>query len=234
MEQGAEGFRILGRDHLAALLLLAACGAAIVRIGKRGGPRSRAWTGRLLAGLLFGSAAANYARGVLAGGLSWEYSLPLELCHWVLAACLAALLLNDPLASEIAYFWGMGGTLQAVLTPDLPQGFPSWDFVLFYWAHGSILLAIAYLIAVRGFRPRPRSVVRMMIAANLYLVIVGSLDLAFGWNYGYLMHPPAQPSLLDWLGPWPWYLVSLEVVALAIFWILSLPWKVRRAEDAGA
>lgn len=230
MEQGAGGvreFRIFGQDHLAALLALAVLGAAIIRSGKRSSPGVRAWIGRLLAALLIGSAAANYARVVREGGFSWEYSLPLELCHWVLAACVAALILRRQLAAEIAYFWGLGGTLQAVLTPDLPQGFPSWDFVLFYWAHGSILLAIAYLIAVRGFRPRPGSIVRMMAAANFYLLFVGGLDLAFGWNYGYLMHPPAQPSLLDWLGPWPWYIVSLEFVALAIFWILSLPWKRR-------
>lgn len=220
-------FRIFGPDHLAALLVLAVLGAAIIRAGRQGSPRVRAWIGRLLAAVLIGSAAANYARLAHQGGFSWEYSLPLELCHWVLAACAAALILRRQLAAEIAYFWGLGGTLQAVLTPDLPLAFPSWDFVLFYWAHGSILLAIAYLIAVRGFRPRPGSIVRMMAAANFYLVFVGGLDLAFGWNYGYLMRPPAQPSLLDWLGPWPWYIVSLEFVALAIFWILSLPWKVR-------
>lgn len=227
-----RGFRIFGPDHLAALLALAVLGAVIIRAGRQGSPRVRAWIGRLLAAVLIGSAAANYARLAHEGGFSWEYSLPLELCHWVLAACVAALILRWQLAAEIAYFWGLGGTLQAVLTPDLPLGFPSWDFVLFYWAHGSILLAVAYLIPVRGFRPRPRSIVRMMAAANFYLVLVGGLDLAFGWNYGYLMRPPAQPSLLDWLGPWPWYIVSLEFVALAIFWILSLPWKIRRAEDA--
>ena len=42
------------------------------------------------------------------------------------------------------------------------------------------------------------------------------LDPAAGlnwWNYGYLCRQPAHQSLLGYLGPWPWYLASLELVA---------------------
>jgi hypothetical integral membrane protein (TIGR02206 family) len=171
---------------------------------------------------------SRYVQLALDGALSWGYALPLELCHWVLIACLVALFFRRQLAAEIAYFWGLGGTLQAVLTPDLGEGFPSWEFIQFFWAHGAVLLAIVFLIAVRRFRPRPGSVLRMMLAANFYLVVAGSLDLAFGWNYGYLRHPPSHPSLMDYLGPWPWYILSLELVALGSFWLLDLPWRLLR------
>jgi uncharacterized membrane protein YwaF len=50
----------------------------------------------------------------------------------------------------------------------------------------------------------------------------------FGWNYGYLCKKPVHPSLMDYLGPWPWYLLSLEAVAIAGFWLLDLPWRLAR------
>lgn len=93
-----------------------------------------------------------YLRLVLRGELNGTYSLPMELCHWALIACLVSLLTGSPLASGIGYFWGLGGTLQAILTPDLLVGFPSWDYFQFFWAHGVVILTVAYIIAARGFR----------------------------------------------------------------------------------
>ena len=223
-----HGFHTFGRDHLATLAVLAALGILVAWIGRGAQTAVRTWCGRALGLLLAAYAMARYTQLAHDGQLSWAYSLPLELCHWVLIACVVALFFHAPPAAEIAYFWGFGGTLQAVLTPDVYEGFPSWEFIQFFWSHGGILLAIIYLVAARRFMPQRGSVLRMMLAANFYLVFVGALDWIFGWNYGYLRQPPAQPSLLDYLGPWPWYILSLEVIALASFWLLSLPWRLLR------
>jgi hypothetical integral membrane protein (TIGR02206 family) len=219
-------FRMFGAGHAGALVLLLVLGALVAWAGRTASAAARSRLGRSLGILLLAYGAVRYLELGLRGLLSWSYSLPLELCHWVLVACVTAAFTRKQLASEIAYFWGFGGTLQAVLTPELFEGFPSWEFIQFFWSHGVILLTIVYLVSARDFRPRPRSVLRMMLAVNLYLVIAGTLDLVFGWNYGYLMRPPAQPSLLDYLGPWPWYLLSLELVAVVTFWLLALPWTV--------
>lgn len=160
----------------------------------------------------------------LSGEFGADWALPFELCHWVLIASIMMLFFPNQLASEIAYFWGLGGTLQAVLTPDIGSGFPSWDFVMSFWGHGVTLLAIVFLIAGRAFRPRRDSLIRMFLALNLYGAVAGLIDVTFGWNYGYLCQKPFRPSLLDYLGPWPWYLLCLELLALAIFFVLLLPW----------
>ncbi len=63
----------------------------------------------------------------------------------------------------------------------------------------------------------------------------GLLDFAFGWNYGYLCSKPASSSLMDYLGPWPFYLLGLEVLSAINFLLLWLPWRVReggRLENA--
>lgn len=223
---GPSGFRLFGLDHLAALFLLAIL-AGMAAVSARTLSVSRSvWIGRALGVLLVSYAIFMYARLALRGELSFEYSLPLELCHWVLACCVLSLFRQNQLASEIAYFWGFAGTLQAALTPELSEGFPSFDFIQFFWGHGGILLAIVYFIAGQHFRPRPGSVWRMLVAVNVYALIIGTVDAVFGWNYGYLCRKPSQPSLLDYLGPWPWYLVSLEFIAFANFALLALPWKI--------
>jgi hypothetical integral membrane protein (TIGR02206 family) len=162
----------------------------------------------------------------IAHSLSWQYSLPLELCNLVLIACIISLFKPKHLAIEIAYFWGLGGVLQATVTPDLALGFPSWDFVLFFWSHGVTLMAIIFLVTGSGFKFRPGSILRMMIALNLYGLVVGTINWMTGWNYGYLCRKPSVPSLLDVLGSWPWYLLSLEGIALLTFSLLDLPWQL--------
>jgi hypothetical integral membrane protein (TIGR02206 family) len=218
-------FRPFSDQHLIVLGLIAFLIFLIIWVARNLTPQKRLWVGRGLGIFLLSYALLFYVRMGIAHALSWEYTLPLELCNWVLIACLVGLFFSNQLASEIAYFWGLGGTLQAILTPDLGNGFPSWDFVLFFWGHGSTLVAIAFLISRKGFIPRARSVLRMFLALNLYALVVGTVDGLFHWNYGYLCQKPAMSSLLDYLGPWPWYLISLEFLALAIFSLLDLPWR---------
>ncbi len=220
-----EPFHPFDLQHLIALGILLVLGILIVYASKRAGPSRSEWIGRLLAAALVSYAAITYIQKGLAGELSVDYALPLELCHWVMIACFISLLRPNQYASEIAYFWGFAGTLQATLTPDISQGFPSWEFVEFFWSHGGILLAIVFIIA-EGFRPRKGSVGRMLISVNVYGLAVGTVDWLFGWNYGYLCRKPAEPSLLDYLGPWPWYLASIEGIALVSFLLLYLPWWV--------
>lgn len=222
-----EMFELFGKDHLATLFLLLILGALVAWMARMPSATLRCWLGRSLSVLILGYATARYLELGFSGRLTWEYSLPLELCHWVMIACLITLIRPTPLASEISYFWGLGGSLQAVLTPDVFHGLPSWEYIQFFWGHGSVLLAIVFIVAAREFRPRTGCVLRMMLALNLYAAIVGTVDALFGWNYGYLCSPPSQPSLIDFLGPWPWYLLSIEAIALLVFWLLYLPWKGR-------
>ncbi len=227
------GFRAFDIQHLVTLGILILLGYLIVRVSKRASPVRRAWVGRLIAAALFTYAAVTYIQKGLAHELSLDYALPLELCHWVLIACFVTLLHPNQLASEIAYFWGFAGTLQATLTPDISQPFPSWEFVEFFWSHGAILLAVVFVISAQGFRPRSRSPLRMMVALNVYAALIGAVDWRFGWNYGYLCNKPVESSLLDYLGPWPWYLLSIEGIAFASFVLLDLPWKILDRLKAG-
>ena len=58
-------------------------------------------------------------------------------------------------------------------------------------------------------------------------------DLLFDGNYMYLRHRPRGGSLLDLMGPWPWYIASAAALALALFWLLDRPFDGRRRGPRG-
>ena len=163
-----------------------------------------------------------YVQQGLDGALSWQYSLPLELCNLVLIACIVSLSGRTDSLSKLPS--GAAGCFAG----DDPRTWP-WDslrrFLPFFWSHGRLWprLLSWQPPAIQAAR---RGIVRMMLALNVYGIAVGAIDALAGWNYGYLCHKPAVPSLLDFLGPWPWYLISIEGVALLSFVILYLPWRI--------
>lgn len=220
----ASEFHTFDNQHLITLAAIAAISALVAWTARKSSLPVRVWIGRLLAFLLLAYGVGFYIEQAVEHEWTWQYSLPLELCNVVLIACIISLLWPNRLSTEIAYFWGLGGVLQANVTPDITQGFPSWQYFLFFFSHGITLIAIAFLVSDREFRVRKRSVLRMMIALNVYGLVVGAIDAVTGWNYGYLRQKPGMPSIMDFMGPWPWYLVSIEITALIIFLLLYLPW----------
>jgi hypothetical integral membrane protein (TIGR02206 family) len=138
------------------------------------------------------------------------------------------------LGVELTYFWGLAGTLQAVLTPDLDAGFPQLEFFLFVVGHLGIVIAALYLVVGLQRVPRRGSVARVFAITVAYASFVGVFNWLTGANYMYLTAPPENPSLLSLLGPWPWYLLSATAVALVLFVLLDAPFRGgRRSATVG-
>jgi len=157
------------------------------------------------------------------GGI-WEAtnSLPLELCSITLLLSIVMLFTRSKLLFQILFFAGIGGALQAILTPNLAYPFPHFRFYQFFVAHLAIILASLYMIWIESYRTTWKSVGYAMVFLNVLLVFVGAIDYFLGANYMFLMHKPDTASLLDFLGPYPYYLIVEEFVALAIFALMQL------------
>ncbi len=222
-------FLTFGPDHCVVLATLAGSAVLLVHWGRGETHRQRLAARCGLAILLVGYAAAAYYRAFVVNrvglGEVARYLLPLHLCDLLLFTALWALFRRGQTAFEFTYFAVLAGALPASLTPDLRTGFPSFAFIHFFWGHGGLLLILAWLIGVERMRPLDGSLRRMAVLCLAYVLVVGALDFAFGWNYGYLARKPASSTALDYLGPWPWYLIVGWSLAFGLFWLLTLPWR---------
>ena len=172
---------------------------------------------------------------VAKGTWSAATSLPVQLCDVAGFVAAAALLWRQLVLVEVAYFWGLGGTLQAVLTPDLKDHFPSFPYLQFYVTHDLVILAALFLVFGLALQPRPGAVRRIFVLTVAFAIVVGLIDLATGGNYMYLRQVPVSGSLLDLMGPWPWYIAAGAVLTLVVLAILDAPFRLSRLRrhDAG-
>jgi hypothetical integral membrane protein (TIGR02206 family) len=152
-------------------------------------------------------------------------TLPLELCSISLYFCVFMLLFRSRFLFQIVYFTGIGGALQALLTPVLGYPFPHYRFIEFFIAHITIIIAVLFMVWVEGYRPTLKSIAITMGFLNVMLVIIVGVNYLTGGNYMFLARKPDTASLLDVLGPYPWYLLSLEAVALVLFLLLYAPFS---------
>jgi len=213
-------FVLFGPAHLAALALavLFPLAASAVTRGHPTGDRAMRW---FLAALLLGEWLAFYLVFWTRGWLDWNNGLPLSLCDWAEVSLIIALLSRNQFAYELGYFWGLGGTLQGLVTPDLAYGFPDVRFLLFMANHAGIIASLLYLTLGTKLRPVPSSLPRVIAASLVYPVVAGAFDYALAANYGFLHDKGSHVSLLTLLAPWPWYigeLVLIGFLSIAIYY----------------
>src|SRR5882762_7855205 len=158
-------FQPYGPAHLAVIFLTIALPFVLAAVARRA--RSSR-VERVIIVALSVLLILNYAAYLIfvrySGGIvSWQQMLPLQLCDWGMVVVIVAMLSGRQRWFEVAYFWGIGGTLQAVLTPNLPYGFPDFRFFSFFISHCGIIIGIIFLMLVHHLRPRPFSIVRVFL-----------------------------------------------------------------------
>ncbi len=240
-----EKFVPYGGPHLAVLLLsvILLTAMCLVARGKKPGlgvgSRPERVQALALATLLF---LAWPVKIWVYRMLGHAYVLPMHLCDWAGIVGGIALIRRHPLAAELVYFWGLAGTLNGVLTPDLGQEFPHPRFFVFFGLHCGVVITALYVVIGLRLYPRPNAVWRMFGWTQVYGVVALVVNLvarnfeSIEANYGFLLHKPldANNPVLNALGDWPWYILGLEAVCLTAFFILNAPfwWGRRRAARA--
>ena len=154
--------------------------------------------------------------------------LPLHMCSVIIWASAYMLVTKNYTIYELVYFVGLGGAMQAVLTPAdaAAYNFPHFRIMQTFIAHGLLINIAIYMTVVEGFRPTLQSLKRVFIWTNVYMVIIFFVNLAIGSNYLYIAHKPSFPTLIDLLAPWPWYIIELEAIGFAIFFVLYIPFLI--------
>jgi hypothetical integral membrane protein (TIGR02206 family) len=221
-------FHAYGPAHLTVIFLTIALPFLLAAIVRRA--RSTMLE-RVIVASLSGLLVLNYAVYLVLvrniGVMSWDQMLPLQLCDWGMAVVIVAMWSGNQRWFEVAYFWGIGGTLQAVLTPNLHFGFPDFRFFSFFISHSGIIIGVIFLMLTRRYRPHPMSILRVFAWSEFYFVVTIIADAMTGYNYGFLLHKPEAFSILSFLSDWrPLYLVQMHFVALFFFIALYAPFAI--------
>ncbi|MBS4213564.1 MULTISPECIES: YwaF family protein [Neobacillus] len=150
------------------------------------------------------------------GNWKASHSLPLELCNISLLLTIIFLFSRKKLLYEILLFTGLLGATQAIFTPSLNYDFPHFRFFHFFITHMVIVWVPLYFTWAKGYRPTFWSCVKLFVFMNVLAPTVFLINHLVDGNYMYLNHKPKHASLLDVLGPYPYYILSLEVLTIIL------------------
>lgn len=219
-----SGFVLLSLPHVLALavVLLLILGLYYTRITIRNCPWLRRTVRYGLALLLLLSEASLNIWYLEQNVWDARYTLPLELCSLTLLLSIIMLLTGSRWLYPFLFFAGIGGALQALVTPNLLYEFPHFRYFQFFISHAAIILASLYMTWIESYRPGWKSIAWAMLLLNISAAAVWGVDYAIGANYMFLAHKPDTASLLDLLGPYPYYLLVEEGIALMMFIILYI------------
>ncbi len=223
--------KLLGLSHLLALAGILAGALLIVRTGRkarRNGQNPEKLT-RILAWTLLIAQVIDPVIAWRGGYLTLAHALPLELCDAAAFAGIVALWTRRQLAFELLYFWGLSGTVQAVLTPALGFDFPHPDAFRYFVFHAGIVWAALLLAPGLGMRPRRHAAGRVFGWTLVYAAGVGLIDWAVDANYMFLSKKPPG-SVLEPFGRWPHYLLGAAGIGLLLFWLLEMPYARQQTD----
>ena len=224
MSDWGERLELGSSLHLVTLAVCLATMAALARLGRRASERGErvlrlAWAGGIVAlQLVFAWRYWHPAR------FDAATSLPLHLCDLTVLIAAAALATDVRALRALLYFWALALSTQAFVTPIVRVGCAHADYWFFWIYHAQLVGAAVYEVAVRGFRPTRRDFVTASLGLVAYGALVLPLDLAFGWNYGFLGPGELPETALDVLPPWPWRLLvffAAAELAMALLWLVA-------------
>jgi len=226
-EWNGAPFELFGTAHLVAIGILIAINISLIGLRRHPRPKMQPAIRYGLAAILLINELGWHLWNIHVGTWSIKTMLPLHLCSAMVYIAAIMLINKNYTLFEFVYFLGIGGALQAFLTPDAGQfGFPHFIFFQILISHGAIVTAGIYMAVVEGYRPTWQSVKRVAIVTNIYMALVGGVNWAIGTNYLFINGKPQTASLMDFLGPWPWYILSLEAIGVVMFLLLYAPFAV--------
>lgn len=217
-------FRAYGLQHLVVLVLAAALFALAVAWARRGDAARRQRLGSVFGWLPLAVWATFNAFRAVTGDWTKHVDIPLNLCPLMAFVLPFALTpVRSRRAFEVAYFIVLAGCVQALVTPNLVEGFPHYEFVRYWLLHVSLVWAVLYAVVVYGLRPTLPGLGRAALVFVAYVAVVKGLNTLLGTNYAFTQHKPETASLLDHLGPYPLYLITGTLMALTLFVLVYAP-----------
>ena len=216
-------FIAYGNSHLVVLCFSLLLLALILIASKKLCTEKNLFIGRFLAIILALSVVVYTIFEIALGRFTIADDLPLSLCNLFALVAPFALWYPKHKYFEPIYFLVMAGTFQAIVTPDLYFDYPAYEFFKYWITHvGLVLLMIHYMVCFALY-PTAKGILKTFGWLNVYVVALLPLNYLLDANYFYLIEKPLNPSVLDFFGPWPVYILVAEILVMGFFAIAMVP-----------
>ncbi len=188
----AQPFEIFGESHLVTLLLIFAVALLLPFFLKNSD-----LVNKVLIAKVLGVSAITLE---LIKPFIWHYGLdfpwikliPIHMCNLSTLFIGIFLLTEKRIFFEVSFFWGIGGGINALITPDIPKTFPDPQFILFFIGHGLLIIAIAYACIALKNRPTLSSVKNGIYVSLSILPIIYVVNMLLGPPANYWDHNCVQ------------------------------------------
>ena len=159
--------------------------------------------------------------------------LPLHLCPIVIILSIFMMFFHSEVLFQPVYFWSIGAFF-AILTPDIRDGMSNFASQSFFITHFFILFSTAYAFVHFRFRPTKAGFLCSFLLLVTLAFIMYFVNNKLGTNFLYVNHPPVTKSLMDFMGPWPYYIFSLAGIDIAISFFMYLPFRKNKKSKYGS
>jgi hypothetical integral membrane protein (TIGR02206 family) len=218
-------FRTFSNEHLITIAIILVLGILLLIYWKK---FQKTWIRNILIFLLLTADVSQHVWLIMEHAWSVKRDLPLQLSDLASILAVVMLLTKSKKLFQFMYFAGLSSSIQAILTPDLGNfSFPHFQYIEFFISHGGTVLACLFVAAAYQYTLTHRSLWVTVLIINVYAICVYVANTFLGSNYLYIMEKPKNASLLEYLGPWPWYLMAMELVMVFSFYLLY--WIHRKA-----
>ncbi|MBO6574398.1 MAG: TIGR02206 family membrane protein [Rhodothermales bacterium] len=228
-------FDLFGPAHLTIVGLFALLATAMIVAGRRGPAERKDLIRRTFGALMLLNEAGTHVWKVSYGTWAVEESLPLQLCGAMAWISGSTLLFGWKKLWPMLYFFGVGGAVQGVITPNATQyGFPHYQMIETIFAHSALVVAGLWVVLVEGYRPTLRQFFTIFLGLNVAALVMYFVNLGLGSNYLFVNAKPPDASIIDAMPEWPYYIPILEVIAFVQFGVLYLPFARRGTGEVPA
>ena len=150
--------------------------------------------------------------------------LPLHLCPIVIILSIFMMFFHSEVIFQPVYFWSIGAFF-AIIMPEIRDGMSNFASQSFFITHFFILFSTAYAFVHFRFRPTRAGFLCSFLLLVTLAFVMYFVNNKLGTNYLYVNHPPVTKSLMDFMGPWPYYIFSLAGIDIAISFFMYLPFR---------
>jgi hypothetical integral membrane protein (TIGR02206 family) len=216
-------FEQYGPSHWAIIAVFVIGAVVLVWVGRNQTERQARRLGRVLGAVTAGVYAAILVYVLTPPTLD---SAPLQLTDLATVVAAYALWSRKQWAYALTYYWGLVLSTQALISPALQSpDFPHYQFLAFWAIHLLVVWAAIYLTWGRGMRPDWRSYRITVVVTAVWAAVTFTFNTAAGTNFGFLNGKPSTESMLDVLGPWPWYIFVAATLILIVWALMTWPWQ---------